>query len=291
MRFARLLLKAYGPFTARELMFTRRGASDLHLVYGPNEAGKSSTLRAVRGLLFGVPERTPDNFLHEFGDLRVGAELELPNGERLGLMRRKGRKQTLFPLDLASGAELTTTPFDEDRLTRLLGGLDEPLYDSLFGLDLAGMAQGGRDLEEGRGEIGRALFRAATGLGDLHGLLASLDQAAGESFKARASTTRLNRALREFDEQRKRLREVTVRSSAWDAAESAHHEAEARHVALAREVAEARARLQHLERLRGNLPLLAERALLLEELAALSAVPDLSPEAGQARVAAQTLLA
>lgn len=290
MRFARLLLKAYGPFTGRALEFARRGASDLHLVYGPNEAGKSSTLRAVRGLLFGVPERTPDNFLHDFGDLRVGAELELSNGERLGLMRRKGRKQTLFPLDLASGAELTTTPFDEERLARLLGGLDEPLYDSLFGLDLAGMAQGGRDLEEGRGEIGRALFRAATGLGDLHGLLASLDQAAGESFKARASTTRLNRALREFDEQRKRLREVTVRSSAWDAAEGAHREAEARHAALAREAAEARARLQHLERLRGNLPLLAERALLLEELAALRAVPDLSPEAGQARVAAQTLL-
>ena len=64
MKFAKLYLKSFGPFTGKWLNFEQAG-SDLHLIYGPNEAGKSSLLRAVGALLFGIPERTSDNFLHD----------------------------------------------------------------------------------------------------------------------------------------------------------------------------------------------------------------------------------
>ncbi|MFZ4625210.1 MAG: AAA family ATPase, partial [Rhodoferax sp.] len=44
MKIRQLLLKAFGPFTNTRLDFS--GPANLHLIYGPNEAGKSSALRA-----------------------------------------------------------------------------------------------------------------------------------------------------------------------------------------------------------------------------------------------------
>ena len=55
MRVSELNLVAFGPFSERLLSFGKTG---LHIVYGPNEAGKSSALRALKYLLYGIPERT-----------------------------------------------------------------------------------------------------------------------------------------------------------------------------------------------------------------------------------------
>jgi uncharacterized protein YhaN len=56
-----------------------------HLVYGPNEAGKSTALRALRNMLFGIPTRTPDSFRHPHPKLRIGAELIRSDGEKISL--------------------------------------------------------------------------------------------------------------------------------------------------------------------------------------------------------------
>ena len=69
-----LNLTAFGPFTDRRLDFSPAGGG-LHIVYGPNEAGKSSSLRGLKALLFGIPARTTDNFLHDNKDLRIAGTL------------------------------------------------------------------------------------------------------------------------------------------------------------------------------------------------------------------------
>ena len=89
MKFARLYLKAYGPFRDRVVDLPTGTGKDFHLVFGPNEAGKSTILRAVTAFLFGFPERTNDAFLHDYNALRVGATLLLPDGTQLSAMRRK----------------------------------------------------------------------------------------------------------------------------------------------------------------------------------------------------------
>lgn len=58
MKLLKLLLQAYGPFTAKTVDFST-GPVDLHLIYGPNEAGKSSALRAMIDLRFGIPCAAP----------------------------------------------------------------------------------------------------------------------------------------------------------------------------------------------------------------------------------------
>ena len=71
MRFERLSLLRYGTFTDLELVF--RPGAKLHVVYGPNEAGKSSALAGISDLLFGFPHLTAFDFRHDSTALRVGA--------------------------------------------------------------------------------------------------------------------------------------------------------------------------------------------------------------------------
>ena len=122
MRLLELDLIAFGAFEGQTLDLSAEGPV-VHVVYGPNEAGKSTALRAITGLLYGIPERTKDAFLHKPPALRIGGKIEHA-GEVLSLVRRKGRKNTL--LDPAGEA------MDDAPLSRALGGVSQELFLSLI---------------------------------------------------------------------------------------------------------------------------------------------------------------
>lgn len=290
MKFARLYLKAFGPFRDRVIELPAGAGKDFHVIFGPNEAGKSTILRAVTGFLFGIPERTGDAFLHDYNALRVGATLLLPDGNRLSAMRRKARKATLFAIDEITGAEITERPLPDSTASDLVGGLDLALYQNLFGLDLNGLVAGSDELLRGEGEVGRSLFQAAAGLASLRTVIADLDEEAAVTFKARGSTGRLNRALNEFDEQRRVLKDATVRPYVWETAEREYRQAEMKYAQLREALKGKRAEQQRLERIRVNLPLLAERVAKQTEAEGLAHIPPLPPKAAQRRVAAQERL-
>ena len=86
MRLARLDLLRYGLFTDATIELPR-AKRDIHIVFGPNEAGKTTSLTAIEDMLFGIPERSPYSFLHGYDAMRVGAVLE--NGaDRFEFQRR-----------------------------------------------------------------------------------------------------------------------------------------------------------------------------------------------------------
>lgn len=85
MWLSRLDLLAFGKFTNVRLEL----GPGFHLVVGPNEAGKSTALRAIRQLLFGFDERTPDNFLHANPNLRIGGVFCAGTDLELKVIRRK----------------------------------------------------------------------------------------------------------------------------------------------------------------------------------------------------------
>lgn len=104
MKINRLELKAFGLFTNQVLEFQSQNPG-LHIIFGPNEAGKSSSLRALKAWLYGFPERTTDNFRHSNDQLLIGGCLQGRDGEELSFFRRKKRKADLLdaagnPLDL-----------------------------------------------------------------------------------------------------------------------------------------------------------------------------------------------
>jgi AAA15 family ATPase/GTPase len=59
MRLAELTLERYGAFAERSLVIP--STAGLTVIYGPNEAGKSTCLAALSDFLFGIPERSAQN--------------------------------------------------------------------------------------------------------------------------------------------------------------------------------------------------------------------------------------
>lgn len=210
MRINRLDLMAFGHFTEKSLDLSD-GDLGLHIIYGDNEAGKSTSLRALIGWLFGIQPRTKDNFLHANPTLRIGGELQLLNGRKFEFFRRKGNKDTL--LKCGSNA-----PLDENQLTGFLpAGIDETLFTKLWGIDHGRLIAGGQELLQQSGDLGQALFSAAMGTANLRKILEEMQNSAVEIFKPRGSKAALNKAISDYKETQKRMREATLPVSNWKA--------------------------------------------------------------------------
>jgi len=208
MRIDRLELIAYGPFTDTVLDLSE-GAPGLHLIYGDNEAGKSTSLRALIRWLFGIPVRTNDNFLHANPQLRIGGKLRLSDGKTLEFVRRKGTKGTL--LDPSTGKSL-----DDSVLTPFLsGGMDENLFSKLYGIDHVRLVEGGKELLNQSGDLGQALFSAAMGTAGLREILSDLKNGAETLFTPKSSTKVVNLSMANFRDAKKRIKEASLSVSEW----------------------------------------------------------------------------
>ncbi|MDE1159053.1 MAG: AAA family ATPase [Neorhizobium sp.] len=241
MRFDRLDILRYGALTDRSLSF--RPDTRLHIIYGPNEAGKSSALKAISDLLFGFPERSDYTFLHDAGALRVGARI-IGGGSTLDFRRRKGRKNTLLA---ATDAE---EPLADDALSPFLGTLSRDVFERAFGLDSGSLRSGGETMLKSGGEIGGLLFAAASGLTGLSKLKKEIDTEADGIYAPRRSKDRLfYQILDAHDEARREERDSELKSGDWKKllAEQAQTEAELEAIRTGRH--ETKRRLDDLQRL------------------------------------------
>jgi uncharacterized protein YhaN len=263
MRIKRLELKAFGPFTARTLDFDSP-LPGLHVVHGPNEAGKSSAMRALQALLFGFPVRTGDNFLHPYDQLLVGGCLQQPDGAELHFQRRKKAKNDLF-----DDQDRLLPP---DALAPYLQGMGLDLFTSIHGIDHETLVQGGQGILDQHGEVGQALFAAGSGFASLKSVLDSLETEADELFRPRASSKAISQSLAAYKELQAELRAVSLGSQEWQRHCQALAEAEAELEALKARRLELDRRANQLERLRRALPFLGQRHLMLEKLQAMGEV-------------------
>jgi uncharacterized protein YhaN len=222
MRLEALHLERFGHFDGLRLDLSDEGIL-LHLVYGPNEAGKSTALTAICDLLFGIPERTPYNFLHEYGRLRIGGTLTSSAGERLSFKRRKARANSLLRSD--ESGELP-----DNSLVPYLGGVSRDFFERMFGLNHARLRAGGRAMLDAGGELARSLFEAGSGTPGAAALgqsLANGADAIGSPGKKSASKPYW-RAHDRYDKAMERTRAEALKSDAWNAAVKALEEATAR---------------------------------------------------------------
>ncbi len=265
MRIDRLDLIAYGPFTGKTLDLSD-GNSGLHMIYGDNEAGKSTSLRALIAWLFGIAPRTRDNFLHANPQLRIGGKLRRSDGSTVEFIRRKGVKGTLLKYE-------ADVPLDDDILSPFMpGGIDENIFTKLWGIDHDRLIAGGRELLAQSGDLGQALFSAAVGTASLREVLVDLQSNAEAIFKPRASKTALNQAIANFKESQKKIKDSSLPVSEWKKMRKNESDTLAAITRVEKEI-EARSREKsRLERLNRIMGPLAERRAVMARIAELGQV-------------------
>jgi uncharacterized protein YhaN len=274
MRIKRLDLIAFGPFTDRTLIFDSKGPG-LTIIFGPNEAGKSSSLRALKCLLYGIPERTPDNFLHPNDQLLLGGCLETHGGDELTFLRRKRRKTCLF--------DVQDNPLDVDVLAPFLRGIGQDEFETLYGIDHEALVQGGRNILAQKGEVGQALFSAGAGIASLREILNALDEEADQLFRPRASKRDINQAISEYKKLQKDVRAATLSGRDWMNVAQGLRKTEAELVKVEQKRREKDIKRRKLERLKQALPQLALRRQYLDRLQALGDTPRLPDDFNKRR--------
>jgi len=273
-----LKLIAFGPFTDQALSFGN-GTPGLQIVYGPNEAGKSSSLRALKQWLYGIPERSEDNFLHSNSQLRIGGTLQRADGKEIKAIRRKGRSKTLR-------CERDAEVLEDSVLSDLLQGVNRDAFDRRFGLDHHELRKGGAAIVNGGGDLGEILFSAGAGLGNFSDVQKRLDEEAASLFKplGRGGAQSINRMFTELKEAREQIKERQLPPARWQEVDSALTEAEGRQQELDRQLSEKRILLSRWERLAQALPVISRWKLLTGELHELADVPLLPPEFSHERI-------
>jgi uncharacterized protein YhaN len=266
MKLLELRLIAFGPFTDAVIDFS--AGPGLHIVYGPNEAGKSSALRAIRSLLFGIADRTADSFLHSNASLRIGGRLVKSDGTRIEFVRRKGRAKTLRSAD--DGGAL-----DDDALAPFLGGVDQALFERMFAIGHDDLVSGGQEIVSGGGSVGQALFAAGAGLIRLQTVQQALLRQCDALFKPSASKPRINTTLTTLNEVKKHLKDALLPAKTWKIHHQSLGEAQARLAVVKEKLAALQQQSGKLERIGKALPLMGAKTAVEERLLTRRGVPDL----------------
>jgi uncharacterized protein YhaN len=272
MRIDRLHLLRYGHFTDSTIDLPSRHI-DLHILVGPNEAGKSTTLSAIESLLFGIPHSSTYGFLHDYNAMRIGAVLR--NGdETLEVWRRKGTKNTLLganELPLASG-EAALGPF--------LREVDRNFFSRMFCLNHERLRQGGKEILDSQDDVGQVLLAASVGFSGLREKLEALQREADSLWAPRkAGHRKYYQALDRLQGVDKAIREGRVTASQWAAQKKAYDEVQREHDDLVKEQQSCRLQQRKLSRIRRVHRHIRQLAAIEEQLLSLGEATCLAPDA------------
>ncbi|MFG1421798.1 ATP-binding protein [Roseixanthobacter liquoris] len=276
MRLQRLDLTRYGAFTGRSIDFGAppEGEGDLHIIYGPNEAGKSTTLAAFLDLLFGIGAQSPFGFLHGYTTMRIGGLLEI-GGETRAFTRIKRPQNSLL--------DAQDRPIAESVIRGELGGIDRDAYRTMFSLDDETLEKGGESILASKGDLGELLFSASAGLAGLSRRLLDMKGEADRFYRYRAHSGALL-------ELKARLAALKLERGQIDTLAAEHAQlleardrAATQYDAAIAQRAQVQGRMEEIQRQLAALPRLAAWRELRARLAPLADLPD-APKAWSAEL-------
>ena len=192
MKIEELYLEGFGHFNQRAIGPV---SGTVTVFYGPNEAGKSTTLAFIRAVLFGFPAR----FNSHFPPLSGGR-----HGGRITLRDDAGVPYSVERYAGARGGLAVVAPDGPVSnpgalMQRLAGNATPDLFRNVFAFSLDEL-QVAASLNDASG----AIYSAGQGAPGLAGLLRSLGEYKGKIYRSRGNNQevpRLVSALREIDSQ------------------------------------------------------------------------------------------
>ena len=267
MRLRRLGLSRYGMFTDHTIDFGERigDGPDLHIIYGPNETGKSTALAGFLDLLFGIELRSRYSFLHGYEAMRIESDLEI-GGQMHRFVRVRKTKASLL--------DEHGQPIADGVIANALGGMDRDAYKAMFSLDDDTLEGGGEEILRSEGDLGQLLFAASAGLIELSKTLKQLREGTENFHKGRTRNTELYKLKAELSRLDKEKKELDTVASAFtrlitdrDRAKSAYDEAISARAELETE-------RENAERLIQGLPWLSEIHRLRGAVMELGSLPE-----------------
>jgi len=261
VKLRKIEVENFGIHESLQLDFAGGG---LHVVYGLNEAGKSTLLQAVRELIFGFRPTRSNPYAPESASKKmiIHADWEFLDGKTASLTRRQGNKNKI------SGRTDEGIELDETEWLKLIDGADQSLFDNVFGFSLKELASGQDSLQQAN--VKEALFGG--GLGRLHDyktLLQDMEAECKNLFNQRGKNPLMNKWMTEISTHRKELKEATLRPSDYQEwiERATLYESEIEQIRKAESICYARSR--NLERLLQALPIWKELQHKQEQLSSL----------------------
>lgn len=263
--------------------FTDYGESDLPggitVFLGPNEAGKSTLLAFLRGMLFGFPTgRSTENRYEPLYTRHKGGKLfiETPQGPYT-IQRSSDRKEgfKLYRPDDTLGSE--------SELAGILGHADQGLFKSVFAFSLTELQNLEVHKEEG---IKDRIFAGSLqgGRNTAREALRTLEKQNAPIFRPRGREVELVKLAKQLDALRRQIDEARQHAHAYEGLVRQAEQVEAKIAGFTHEETEWRLRAQRHRTLLEIWPKWLDRAALQQELENLDAV-DTFPEQAEARLA------
>ena len=221
MRIDAININGFGTFSDRNFGPIE---SPLTVVYGPNEAGKSTLLGYLRQILFGFPTgRTTENRYRIESNVQHGGSLHvtMDDGRRLIIARHTGGAA----VGTVALHDDQNNPIDTSELAGLLGGATRSVFESIFAFDLRELSSFNSANNE---EIASLLYGAGMSAPRMIATLELVNKAKLDIFRPGGQNQQVAQLLRQLDETESGLRTVQNQSTQYRACRREHAETEAR---------------------------------------------------------------
>ncbi|WP_164010955.1 AAA family ATPase [Pyxidicoccus trucidator] len=276
LRIDGLRVLGFGRFSN----LTRELGPGMHLLYGPNEAGKSTLLAFLRSMLFGFEKQgQPERYEPEGGG-PFGGELRLSTDAGPLLVRRvaSGRRSKGELLVLGPDGQ----PLPAERLEDALGHVNRELFFDVFAFRLEELA-GFERLTEQRGASEALVAASMRGARKLPEVMQRLRKSAEGLYKPNGQNPLLNETLKALEDVQARLRAEGDRPAKYFAEKERLSALGEEQRVLEVELRDAGRELERLSRLEAAL---ADVSALAEARAELATLLELEhfPEGGEARL-------
>lgn len=186
--------------------------TDFQVFYGENEAGKSTIMAFIHGILFGFPTKqsselryVPKNGSNYGGKLRIYfEEFGIATIERI-----RGKASGDVTVTLEDG-----TTGDEELLKQLLGNMDKGLFQAIFSFNLHGL----QNIHQMKGdELGKFLFSTGTlGTERLAKTEAELQKELEARFKPSGKKPVVNEKLKSLHELSGELKKAAAKIQGYE---------------------------------------------------------------------------